>query len=160
MTRHRNHHEPPTTAVPPDALGAAGDNHAPAALSGRDGKQTERGASHSARTGPVDEPPRPVREAPGVGDEEPRPAGILPRHDRDQLGQRLRHAVADFVDDPRRAVKEAADVLDDTGDRLTASLDEHRRTLRASAEAGAQDTEELRLALRTYREMTEQLLRI
>jgi len=172
--RHLPGDDLPPTAVPPGRSGAAGETHAPAAPSGRDGKQTaersERGASHTARPGPVDEPLKPVLDpgggspvtAPGAGGAEPRSAQLLPQDERDRLEERLQHALAGFVDNPRRAVEEAADILDDAGDRLTASLAEHRRTLRAGAETSADkdDTEELRLALRAYREVTERLLRI
>ncbi|ATW48298.1 hypothetical protein [Streptomyces peucetius] len=151
--RHQQREDLPPTAVPPGTFGDAGETHAPAAPSGRDGKQAERSASHSARPGPVDEPLQPVLD-PGA-------APLLPQDERARLEQRLHHAMADFVDDPHRAVAEAADILDDTGDRLTACLAEQRRTLRASADAGADkdDTEELRLALQRYREVTERLLR-
>ncbi|MEW2632534.1 hypothetical protein AB0903_12950 [Streptomyces sp. NPDC048389] len=155
--RHRPGDDVPPTAVPPGSFGAAGETHAPATPSGRDGKQTaersERGASHSARPGPVDEPLKPVLEP------DPAAQPLLPPDERERLEQRLQHALAGFVDDPRRAVEEAAGILDDTGDRLTASLAEHRRTLRESASAVAGDTEELRIALQRYRETTERLLR-
>jgi hypothetical protein len=107
----------------------------------------------------VDEPLKPVLD-PGAA----APAPLLPPDERERLGQRLQHALAGFVDDPRRAVEEAAAILDDAGERITASLAEQRRTLRESgsgaASGSADDTEELRVALRKYRETTERLLRI
>lgn len=161
--RHQHREGLPPTAVPPDSLGDAGETHVPAAPSGRDGKQTsersERSASHTARPGPVDEPLKPVLEPDGdIPATAPGSGRLLPPDERDRLEQRLHHAQAGFVDDPLRAVAEAADILDDAGDRLTASLAEHRRALRAST--AADDTEELRIALRRYREETERLLRI
>ncbi|MGW0777062.1 hypothetical protein ACWD01_26155 [Streptomyces sp. NPDC002835] len=163
--RHRPGDDLPPTAVPPGSFGAAGETHAPAAPGGRDGKQTaersERSASHTTRPGPADEPLKPVLD-PGAA----APAPLLPPDERERLEQRLQHTLAGFVDDPRRAVEEAAAVLDDAGDRITASLAEQRRTLRESASGAASgpgsadDTEELRVALRKYRETTERLLRI
>ncbi|MCX5334286.1 MULTISPECIES: hypothetical protein [unclassified Streptomyces] len=65
-----------------------------------------------------------------------------------------------FVDSPRQAVEEADTVFDDVTTQFTDTLKERRRALRASwqdPDTEAQ-TEELRLALRQYREITEQLL--
>ncbi|UYQ61851.1 hypothetical protein [Streptomyces peucetius] len=159
--RHQHREDLPPTAVPPGPLGDAGETHVPAAPSGRDGRQSadrsERTASHTARPGPVDEPLKPVLEPGGDTPATAPGPGLLPTDERDRIEQRLHHAQAGFVDDPRRAVAEAADILDDTGDRLTESLAERRRALRAST--AAEDTEELRIALRRYREVTERLLR-
>ncbi|MET9426044.1 hypothetical protein ABZY06_36155 [Streptomyces sp. NPDC006540] len=172
---HPNQQESPRTAVPPGTAGDAGDLEVPAAPVGRDGKddirapglRAERGAAHGSRPGPVDEPPKPVLApgatpltAPGTGDAEPRAARLLPQDECEGLERRLHQALTGFVDSPRRAVEEAADVLEVTGDRITASLAEHRRTLRHSADAGGDDTEQLRRALQAYREVTERLLRI
>ncbi|MGW2401623.1 hypothetical protein ACWCYY_34230 [Kitasatospora sp. NPDC001664] len=87
-----------------------------------------------------------------------------------QLTQRLDRALGGFVDDPRGAVREADAVLEETLGRLAADLRERRSALRASwhAEAdaeypgqgqgqGPQRTEELRLALRDYRDLLRRL---
>ncbi|MEU9984888.1 hypothetical protein [Streptomyces sp. NPDC050856] len=104
------------------------------------------------------------QEAAGLG-------GLVPEGERDELTDRMHHALAGFVDDPRAAVAEAAGVMDAAADRLTAALAEQRRALRTAWDGersgGAQgpdtshvpDTEQLRVTLRTYREMTERLLR-
>lgn len=159
--RHQHCEDLPPTAVPPGPLGDAGETHVPVAPSGRDGKQSaersERTASHTTRPGPVDEPLKPVLEPGGYTPATAPGPALLPPDECDRIEQRLHHAQAGFVDDPRRAVAEAADILDDTGDRLTESLAERRRALRAST--AADDTEELRMALRRYREVTERLLR-
>ncbi|MBM9510637.1 hypothetical protein [Actinacidiphila acididurans] len=81
----------------------------------------------------------------------------------DRLGRRMERAVGGFVDDPRRAVKEADAVLEEAAERLARLLAERRRTLRASwhADDGSRaDTEELRVALTRYRDMTRQLLTV
>ncbi|MEV3990979.1 hypothetical protein AB0J57_18915 [Streptomyces sp. NPDC049837] len=90
---------------------------------------------------------------------------LVPRAAREELGERLRQALAEFVDSPRRSVKEAADVLDAAAERLTAALDDHRHVLRADWDrAGGDrtppDTERLRVTLQAYREMAERLLRV
>lgn len=97
-------------------------------------------------------------------------APLLAAGDSDKLSGRLRHAVAGFVDEPRDAVQEADRVLRELTERLTDSVTERRRALRqswqtdgadgAAAGATAADTEQLRLALRDYRELAERLLRV
>ncbi|MFJ2746031.1 hypothetical protein ACIO3O_40950 [Streptomyces sp. NPDC087440] len=93
---------------------------------------------------------------PGAG------AQLLPHGERDKLGLRLQQAVNQFVDEPRRAVEEADHVLEETVRHLTETLAEHRRSLRGGWESRDQgtETEELRVALRKYREVTERLLQI
>ncbi|MFZ4154015.1 hypothetical protein [Streptomyces pseudogriseolus] len=88
----------------------------------------------------------------------------------DRLSAQLRQAVAGFVDRPRDAVEEADLVLREITERLTDALTERRRGLArnwktpASGDPGkgdtapAADTEQLRLALRDYRELAERLL--
>lgn len=123
-----------------------------------------------ARPAPEAEPPEaaPVRE----------PAAS-PAAEIDRLGRRMDRAVGGFVDDPRRAVREADAVLDETVSRLAALVEERQRKLRASWDpkddgngngngsangAGPghprPDTEELRVALTRYRDLTRQLLSI
>ncbi|MER5192985.1 hypothetical protein [Streptomyces sp. NPDC002884] len=97
---------------------------------------------------------------------------LLPDDECDRIASRMRHAVVGFVDGPRDAVAEADQVLEDLAARFTDAVDRRRRTLRGSwqpAEGGkdrsaqaatATDTEQLRLALRDYRELTERLLHL
>ncbi|MGK3941928.1 hypothetical protein ABK046_26260 [Streptomyces caeruleatus] len=96
-----------------------------------------------------------------------REARLLPHDECDKLSARLHHAVAGFVDEPRSAVEEADHVLEEVAARFADAVKQRRRTLRTSWQAGdggqgkatsAGDTEQLRLALRDYRELTERLL--
>ncbi|MFF0561581.1 hypothetical protein [Streptomyces sp. NPDC004266] len=90
---------------------------------------------------------------------------LLDDAERDRLGQRLHHVLARFVEAPRDSVAEAAEVLDEVEQRLVASLRDRRVALRAGWQENGDpdgpgpDTEQLRLTLRTYREVTERLLR-
>ncbi|MFF8607116.1 hypothetical protein ACF06X_14345 [Streptomyces sp. NPDC015346] len=120
---------------------------------GRDGRGDANDGRHADGTGPG--------AGPG-GDG--RPERLLGDADRARLGERLHHALAGFVDSPRDSVAEAAEVLDEVERELIASLQDRRTALRAgwqgdgdSGDRGA-DTEQLRLTLRTYREVTERLL--
>jgi hypothetical protein len=96
---------------------------------------------------------------------------LLPRDESEKLSSRLQHAVAGFVDAPKSAVEEADHVLEEAAARFTDAVTQRRRTLRNSWQATdgggtegkpatSTDTEQLRLALRDYRELAERLLRI
>ncbi|WP_200302195.1 hypothetical protein [Streptomyces adelaidensis] len=91
---------------------------------------------------------------------------LLAHEECDKLSLRLQHAVGGFVDEPRTAVEEADHVLEDAAARFTDAVTQRRRTLRATWQTTADDratstdTEQLRLALRDYRELTERLLRL
>ncbi|GAA0666812.1 hypothetical protein GCM10009535_53270 [Streptomyces thermocarboxydovorans] len=94
---------------------------------------------------------------------------LLARDDSDKLTAQLQHAVAGFVDTPREAVAEADQLLQELTERVTHAVTERRRTLRRAwqaAETGedggtaATDTEQLRLALRDYRQLAERLLHV
>jgi hypothetical protein len=64
-----------------------------------------------------------------------------------------------FVDDPKAAVGEAADLVGDVVERFTAALEGQRDQLRSAwSDDGAADTEHLRLALRRYRDLLDRLL--
>ncbi|WP_282206781.1 hypothetical protein [Kitasatospora fiedleri] len=109
------------------------------------------------------------RTADGSGTHQP----LLPSDLTSQLTQRMDHAIGTFVDDPRQAVQEADKALDETVQRLTEGLRERRTALRDSWHAdgdkngerrGAADdssrTEDLRLSLREYRDLLQQLLAV
>jgi hypothetical protein len=57
-----------------------------------------------------------------------------------------------FVDDPRRAVEQAADATAAALDQLLEAARSHEQVLRQQWQGGGSGTEELRTALRGYRE--------
>ncbi|MFE0253226.1 hypothetical protein [Streptomyces sp. NPDC059010] len=87
---------------------------------------------------------------------------LLAHDERDRLGLQVQQAVSRFVDQPRAAVEEADHAVEDILDRFTDAMAQRRRTLRTSWQSvdEAADTEQLRLALRDYRELAERLLRL
>ncbi|MGA6157280.1 hypothetical protein ACPEIC_28450 [Stenotrophomonas sp. NPDC087984] len=88
---------------------------------------------------------------------------VLPTSEHDVLAQRLRYAVSGFVDSPRGAVEEADALLAEVATRLADLLAERRGTLRAAwheDDAVISETEELRLAMRGYRNVLERLISI
>lgn len=133
---------------------------------GESGARTPEPGSGSA---PVPPPAsRPAVPAPAPAGPAPAPAPRSgpetdPVAEIDRLGRRMDRAVGGFVDDPRRAVRDADAVLEDTVERLTRLLAERRRELRDSWHAedgGAAGTEELRIALTRYRDITRHLLTV
>ncbi|MCX5175370.1 hypothetical protein [Streptomyces virginiae] len=92
----------------------------------------------------------------------PAHVSLLAQSDRDRLTLRLQHALGTFVRNPREAVDEADTALADATTRVTAALVERRRVIGSThrARGTEAETEDLRLALRQYREITLRLLRM
>ncbi|MGW4838074.1 hypothetical protein [Streptomyces globisporus] len=77
---------------------------------------------------------------------------------------RIQQAVTGFVEDPHRAVRDADATFEEVVADLGAALAERGRRLRSGkdgsrADSGA-DTEDLRIALQHYRDLTERLVRL
>ncbi|MFE6284316.1 hypothetical protein [Streptomyces sp. NPDC057877] len=91
-------------------------------------------------------------------------APLLPHEESDKLTRRMEHAVSGFIDGPRSAVEEADHALEEIAARFTDAVTQRRRTLRMSWQdtdeerTTTADTEQLRLALRDYRELADRLL--
>ncbi|MFC9846327.1 hypothetical protein ACFWFF_12190 [Streptomyces sp. NPDC060223] len=96
---------------------------------------------------------------------------LLPQDECDKFELRMRHAVGGFVDGPRDSVAEADQVLEELAARFSDAVTRRRSTLRTAWQqktgekkadektGNGADTEQLRIALRDYREVTERLLR-
>ncbi|WP_432083993.1 hypothetical protein [Streptomyces sp. WAC 04229] len=144
--------EAPVTAVTPVTPAA------PATPAHPDASATpEARTTHTTPTTPTT-PATPAHEVAGP---------LLPHDEGDKLGQRLHHAVAGFVDAPRASVEEADRVLEELAARLADAVAHRRRTLRTTwqdtgedGHAPTTDTEQLRLALRDYRELADRLMRL
>ncbi|MFG2064240.1 hypothetical protein ACGFIK_22790 [Micromonospora sp. NPDC048871] len=63
-----------------------------------------------------------------------------------------------FVDDPRGAAGEAQTLVDEAMQALSAALTQHKEKLGSWQEAGATDTEQLRVAVREYRDFLDRVL--
>jgi hypothetical protein len=115
------------------------------------------------RAGLPGQRPASAPQAEGAGARTPRAAAQDTAEEIERLGRRMERAVGGFVDDPRRAVKEADAVLEETAGRLARLLEERRQGLRESWHADDDTrvgTEELRITLTRYRDMTRQLLNV
>ncbi|GAA0450084.1 hypothetical protein Aca07nite_43800 [Actinoplanes capillaceus] len=96
----------------------------------------------------VDEP-RPAAEEPLSG-----PVALFPGGDVESLRERWRDIQLRFVDDPKVATGEAAGLVDEAVDKLAKALREHRGSL----STGTDETEALRVELRSYRDILDRLL--
>ncbi|GGW39247.1 hypothetical protein GCM10010503_14400 [Streptomyces lucensis JCM 4490] len=137
--------------MPDDGLGApsAGAATAHGGAAGDGGHGSARGTAAPAASG----------QAAGAG------TPLMSYDETDRWEQRMRQVAAGFVDEPRGAVVEADRALEEIAERFTDAVTRRRRTLRASWEGGEEhgpgaetDTEQLRLALRDYRELAGRLL--
>lgn len=90
------------------------------------------------------------------------PGALLPSAEREAIAGRLGHALNTFADTPLEALEEAESAFDEATAQLAKALAERRSVLRA----GWQDqdpeaqSDELRHALRQYREITQRLLHL
>jgi hypothetical protein len=76
-----------------------------------------------------------------------------------ELFERWQRVQAGFVDSPRESVHEAGGIVEDVLSRLSNTFDSERRRLDDAWDSGGEpSTEELRMALRRYREFFERLL--
>jgi hypothetical protein len=154
--------EPERPSTPPTAPGRSADAQAyrkpgSAPVSSRTSTPPTASASPADTAG--------ATVTTGTTGTEPRvgTSGPATAEEIDRLSRRMERALGGFVDDPRRAVREADAVLDEASRRLVRMLEERRSSLRESwqGDNGVKGgTEELRVALTKYRDMTRELLNV
>ncbi|WP_105975508.1 hypothetical protein [Streptomyces geranii] len=90
------------------------------------------------------------------------PEPLLKPGERDEVVKRLGRAINHFADTPREALEEAEGAYDDAVAHLVNALAERRRLLRDGWQGQDPETQsdELRLTLRQYREITQRLLQL
>ncbi|MEU0069375.1 hypothetical protein ABZ027_07510 [Streptomyces sp. NPDC006332] len=168
-----------TTAGRTDGVGRTGGQGGSGGLDGSGGLGSETTAGRDSASGRAGSPGQAViRDQTGDhadrvgtrGETGGHGSPLLPRDECEKLSQQLHHAVAGFVDGPRDSVAEADHVLEEAAARFTEAVTQRRRTLRGAwhstdgddggKPATSTDTEQLRLALRDYRELADRLLRL
>ncbi|MFD3414846.1 hypothetical protein [Streptomyces cyaneofuscatus] len=87
---------------------------------------------------------------------------LFSTEEREKFDARIHQAVAGFVENPRQAVQEADAAFDEVVAGLTKALADRSRLLRADRDGERSDaeTEDLRIALQQYRDLTERLVRL
>ncbi len=101
--------------------------------------RTEAGEAAEARPGSV--------TGPDLG-------SLFAEEDAASFHERWRDVQLRFVDDPKEATLEAARLVDEAVEKLTASL----RAQREAFATGSEDTERLRIELRGYRDILNRIL--
>ncbi|MFF1926078.1 hypothetical protein ACFVW8_36630 [Streptomyces sp. NPDC058221] len=141
--------QPGRPPVTPDRTAAGRTDTAP------DGIRPERTPSPTAPAGAT-APGTTPRGAPASH----RP--LIPEGEQEKLTLRLQHAVTEFVESPRQAVGEAESAFDAAVEGLASALKEHRHELNSQQQDGESETrtEELRVTLQHYRDLTERLLNV
>lgn len=75
----------------------------------------------------------------------------------EQYRMQWRELQANFVDEPRAAVREAETLVSQMMDALTSQLKEQKRALEGGSD---RDTEQLRVAMQRYRSLFDQMLQV
>lgn len=168
----------PPVAPPGDALGtpvpptAAKPSGSPPTATRADGAsvpaagQTHADKTHadSARTDRGREAGRTTASSTSHGTDTAKDNGrpLFTPEEREKFDARIHQAVAGFVENPRQAVQEADAAFDEVVAELTQALTERSRLLRTDrdGERSEAGTEDLRIALQQYRDLTERLVRL
>jgi hypothetical protein len=82
----------------------------------------------------------------------------VPAERADDYTSRWDALKGDFVDEPRRAVAQADDLVRELLDEINTLFSNQRRDLEQGFDHDRADTEDLRLALRRYRSFFDRLL--
>jgi chemotaxis protein histidine kinase CheA len=104
---------------------------------------------------PVAEPPAEAPAAPAAPDAAA-PASLLGSLDGAEIRGRFLDIQAGFIDEPRQAVEEAGRFIDDLLRQVAETLQQQRGQLTGATDEAS--TEDLRLALRAYRQFVDRLL--
>jgi hypothetical protein len=91
------------------------------------------------------------------GEEKPSP--LLEDNEENEFRSRWQHIQASFVDEPRRAVEQADELVAETMQRLAQRFAEQKKNLETQWEHSEKvSTEDLRMAFRRYRSFFDRLL--
>ncbi|WFE24222.1 hypothetical protein O7621_13710 [Solwaraspora sp. WMMD937] len=160
------HHEP---VEQPTAFGAAtvGGAVAASAMAGPERLHEPRDPSDddTVQVGDGGEPeqtgqPEPTATADRTPDPGSSPKGIFGTEQADAFRDRWRDVQLRFVDDPHAAAGEAQNLVTEAVEAVTAALTAQRDELGGWTDAGPEDTEQLRMAVRRYRDLLDRVLSI
>jgi hypothetical protein len=160
------------------AAGAAGAGAVAGAAFRGDHSDTDRDRDRDARFSAVDDTatvdgsdtgrttaeaaaPGNGRAAAGVADEDGESGTrerLVPAERAEDYGSRWDALKGDFVDEPRRAVRQADELVGELLDELQRLFADQRRNLEQGFDHDRASTEDLRLALRRYRSFFDRLL--
>lgn len=144
--------EPPVVAPDQDAAVTAEAAEA-AGVAGVAGAATADTAATTATTATTAD-----RRSEGASGTVGQASSLLGAIDPDETRAKFLDIQAGFVDEPRQAVQEAEDFVDNLVRQLVRALETERASLKAAIESGS--TEDLRVALRGYRAFVDRLLKL
>ena len=107
------------------------------------------------------QPPATAGPRAGVADEDGESGTrerLVPAERAEDYGSRWDALKGDFVDEPRRAVRQADELVGELLDELQRLFADQRRNLEQGFDHDRASTEDLRLALRRYRSFFDRLL--
>ncbi|MBC2638280.1 MULTISPECIES: hypothetical protein [unclassified Rhodococcus (in: high G+C Gram-positive bacteria)] len=128
------------------------------------GPATQAAERSTEQTGPparAAEPATPGTEPPAARDETSSGQSLFAEDELSVLRLRWDEVQSSFVDDPKQCVQKADGLVQDVVDRLTTGFSEARSRLEEQWARGEEgSTEDLRLALKRYREFFQRLLTV
>ncbi|MFJ9530017.1 hypothetical protein [Streptomyces cyaneofuscatus] len=152
---------PNSAAVPASGTPHAAKTHADPArteAARETGRTTDTASSSRTGTGTGTGATTDTGREAATGKDRP----LFSADEREKFDARIHQAVAGFVENPRQAVQEADAAFDEVVAGLTKALADRSRLLRADRDGERSDaeTEDLRIALQQYRDLTERLVRL
>ncbi|MGW7396430.1 hypothetical protein ACWGH7_07960 [Streptomyces cyaneofuscatus] len=150
----------PPTATRTDSTSAPATDRTHADKTHADSARTDK----ARETGPTTASPEGHSRSHSHGTDTAKDNGrpLFAAETREKFDARIHQAVAGFVENPRQAVQEADAAFDEVVTELTQALAERSRLLRTDrdGERSEAGTEDLRIALQQYRDLTERLVRL
>jgi hypothetical protein len=122
----------------------------------RDEAAEAREEPAEARDEAAEGTPAPVAEPPAESPVAEAPASLLGSLNAGEIRGRFLDIQAGFIDEPRQAVEEAGRFVDDLLRQVAETLQQQRGQLTGATDEAS--TEDLRLALRAYRQFVDRLL--
>lgn len=140
-----------------DRTGEAGTDRTGEAGTDRTDRGDQNGRAGNGRATGIDEP---AELRPGEAEQAPQMAefAIWEQSAVDGYRERWRRVQVQFLDDPKAAAEEAESLLADVLDVLSGNLTARKRDLDDWRSGERRDTEELRIAVRGYRDLLDKVL--
>ncbi|MFC9555874.1 hypothetical protein ACFTWF_34200 [Rhodococcus sp. NPDC056960] len=155
---------PATQAAGPPMQAAEPQTQAAEPSTEQTGPPAQAAEPSTEQTGPpaqAAEPATRAAEAPAAKDETSPGESLFAEDELSVLRLRWDEVQSSFVDDPRQCVQKADGLVQDVVDRLTTGFSEARSRLEEQWARGEEgSTEDLRLALKRYREFFQRLLTV
>ena len=159
--QHRTGYEPPV-AEAVETREEQAEAHDEAAETREEGAEARDEAAEAreepaeARDEAAEGTPAPVAEPPAESPVAEAPASLLGSLNAGEIRGRFLDIQAGFIDEPRQAVEEAGRFVDDLLRQVAETLQQERGQLTGATDEAS--TEDLRLALRAYRQFVDRLL--